>query len=98
MEHIILEFVITNTISDQLLVNTCINLECADCAETYNILTTVNAPVLRCGALRSQNLLVSVPTLACKVLLLEHGLYYTVMLTLCLVLLPDTWLSLSLRS
>jgi len=49
MEHIVLEFVITNTISDQLLVDTCINLERADCAETYNIVATVNAPVLHCG-------------------------------------------------
>jgi len=49
IEHIVLEFVIKNTIAEQLLINTCINLESTDSAETYNVLETVNAPILRCG-------------------------------------------------
>lgn len=48
-EHIVLEFVITNTIAEQLLIDTCINLESTDSAETYNVIETVNAPILRCG-------------------------------------------------
>jgi len=48
--HIVLEFTITNTISDQLLLDTCVSLEPVDSAETYDVVASVTAPVLRCGS------------------------------------------------
>lgn len=47
---IILEFAITNTISDQLLVDTSVHLEPVDSGGAYDVVASVNAPVLRCGA------------------------------------------------
>lgn len=49
-EHIVLEFTITNTIADQLLVDICIKLESIESLEKYSIATSVKAATLRCGA------------------------------------------------
>jgi len=48
--HIVLEFAITNTIADQLLVDTCVKLEQVDSTENYEIVESVSAPALHCGA------------------------------------------------
>jgi coatomer protein complex subunit gamma len=48
-DHIVLEFTITNTIADQLLTDTCVKLEQVDSTESYEIVTSVSAPILRCG-------------------------------------------------
>jgi coatomer protein complex subunit gamma len=50
-EHVVLEFAITNTISDQLLVDACIVIEQApDSPQHYDHVASVHAPILRCGA------------------------------------------------
>jgi coatomer protein complex subunit gamma len=49
-EHIVLEFAITNTIADQLLVDTSVKLEPVEPIETYSIVSSVGAPSLHCGA------------------------------------------------
>jgi len=48
-DHVILEFLITNTIADQLLVDARITLESTDDDNVYTIVQSISAAKLRCG-------------------------------------------------
>jgi len=48
-EHIILEFIIMNTIDDQVLMDACISLDATDDSAHYIVESSISAPELRCG-------------------------------------------------
>mmetsp|Transcript_5566 Transcript_5566/g.17572 ORF Transcript_5566/g.17572 Transcript_5566/m.17572 type:complete len:774 (+) Transcript_5566:1115-3436(+) len=49
LNHVVLEFMITNTIDEQVLLDACINLEATDDSGHYTVESSIRAPELRCG-------------------------------------------------
>jgi coatomer protein complex subunit gamma len=49
-DHVVLEFIITNTIADQLLVDVGVSLQAAEDNNAYSVVKSIDAPKLRCGA------------------------------------------------
>mmetsp|Transcript_4245 Transcript_4245/g.12527 ORF Transcript_4245/g.12527 Transcript_4245/m.12527 type:complete len:954 (+) Transcript_4245:143-3004(+) len=48
-DHVVLEFTITNTLVDQLLVDACVTLQSVDDEGVYTVVTSIAAPEMRCG-------------------------------------------------
>jgi coatomer protein complex subunit gamma len=48
-DHVVLEFIITNTIADQLLVDVGVSLQAAEDNNAYSVVKSIDAPKLRCG-------------------------------------------------
>lgn len=51
-DHVVLEFIIANTIAEQILVDACVTLEATDATDAsanYTVENSISAPELRCG-------------------------------------------------